>query len=181
MAEMIDDELFKRLSLINQYRLLKETVPDEAEIWQRAIDTLQQYRPLDELPAVDALREYARYPFTDNDRAEMFDTLAVFQALQDAEDAGHTIPDKARLSTSFPGYDGNNEGTFYSYYSDLVEEGRRWPGLRRSNPDDLNSHMPGRDGYRRMVTKWKALGGKHRLSQADFTAIMREWMHPDRR
>lgn len=181
MPESIDDDLFKRLSLINQYTMLKETAPDEAETWQKAIDTLQQYRPLDELPGVDALREYARYPFTERDRAEMFDTLAMFQALQDAEDAGFTIPEKTRLSTSFPGYDGNNEGTFYSYYSDLVEEGRRWSGLRRSNPDDLNSHMPTRDGYRRMVAKWKALGGEHRLSQSDFTTIMLEWVHPQNR
>lgn len=127
MQEPIDDQLFKRLVLMNQYKLLEALDEDNADEWRRAFDNTQQHRPIDELPFVDVLRDYARNPFTSANRSELFDVLDLFDTLQRAEDSGLTASGEI-TSTAFPGFDGNHETSFLAYYQDLVAEGRRWTG-----------------------------------------------------
>ena len=177
--QAIDDQLYKRLTLLNQYLILAAVDPAGRDSWERAADNLQRHRPVDELPYVDMLRSYAKAPFTTADRSELLDTLDLFEVLQDAEDAGLTVAEKGW--TSFPGYSGNEETGHLSYYRDIVKDGERWPSLRRSNPKDLNSHFPLRDSYKRMVKQWKTLGSPRKLSQADFDSIQLAAVHPSNR
>lgn len=181
MGQSIDDELFKRLVLLNQYLILEAVDHDNREGWHRAARDLEQHRPIDELPYVDVLHSYGKSAFTEEMRSELLDTLDLFEVLQDAEDAGKVPNGNGLNSTSFPGYSGNEEGGYLSYYRDLVKDGQRWPSLRRANPKDLNSHFPVRDGYARMVGRWIKLGQPRHLSQDQFNAILYEWVHPENR
>lgn len=181
MSDIIDDDLFKRMVLMNQYLILQAVDRENADDWHNAINNLERHRPIDELPYVDILRSYARSPFTTRDRGDLLDTIDVFSLLQDAEDAGMKPPEAGLGDTRFPGYSGNEEGGHLSYYSDMVKKGERWPSLRRTSDRDLNSHFPMLDGYARMVGRWKTLGSPRPLSKSDFDAILYEWVHPENR
>jgi uncharacterized protein len=181
MAEEIDDQLFKRLVLQNQYLILSYLDKEGSADWERASKIIAQHWPLDELPAIGNIQSYGGHPFTVEMRRELMDTLDLFEVLQGAEDRGLTQPDGGIVRTEFPGYSGNEESEFLSYYRDLTKQGERWPHLRRSNTSDFNSHFPMREAYLRLVAKWKELGTPRTLSQEQFERILSEWVHPENR
>lgn len=181
MAAFLDDDMFKRMVLINQYTILSKIDPGNAAYWERSAAKVREHWPTDELPDYDELNSYARYPFTADDRAELLDTIEVHDLLQQAEDAGLSMGEDGMGYTAFPGYDGNNESTFLNYYRNLVDEGHKWPNLRRMNEHDLNSHGPFRDSYIRMVRAWRDIGSPRPLRQEHVTAIINARTHPENR
>lgn len=137
----------ERLMLLNQFRILNRLEPDEG--WAETISVLEggfsnEYGGVfdylgNELPA---------------DEGEfVLNVLTMYEAMQravpDAPADGH---DPYR----FPGFDGNNEGTYLAYYRHVIEIQRRWDYLRRGR--DLNSHFPTLERYRRMLRRYREMG-----------------------
>jgi uncharacterized protein YfbU (UPF0304 family) len=181
LAEEIDEQLFRRLVLRNQFLILSHLDKDARAHWEREAEIVSVFWPLDELSGVGRLRSYVRQPFTDEMRSELLDTLDMFEVLQDAEDRGAVANFEPVMNAAFPGYSGNEETEFLSYYRDIVERGQRWPDLRKTNPRDLNSHAPHREAYARMLAKWTEFGRSRVLSTEQFERILFEWVHPENR
>jgi uncharacterized protein YfbU (UPF0304 family) len=103
------------------------------------------------------------------------DILELYQVLQDAEDKGFEAT-RGMKSLVFPGFCGNHEGRLLDFYRDTRERERRlFESLRLMNPDDLDSHWPMADAYRRMIARWGEYGRPHDLSEEQFQAIAGEW------
>jgi len=173
----IDDELFKRLVLINQYKILSHVDPDDSDTWERAAEQVRDHVPIDDLPSVDWLMEASRNPFTETDRNLVYDILQVYENLQLAEDEKKvTVAEPAK----FAGFDGNHETKHMAYVRSLISDQGKWTYLRVSGKD-FNSHCPMIETYTRMVEAWQALGEPHDLTAAQYQAIVDARVHPSRR
>jgi uncharacterized protein len=81
----------------------------------------------------------------------------------------------------FPGFDGNNEPHIHiaRYMIDVMSH--RFESFKGRN---LNSHHPSVEGYQRMYEVFEpmraALVGRE-LNLAEMTAILKAWVHPERR
>lgn len=174
----IDDELFKRMVLINQYTILSHVDPDQADMWERSVEKVRDHWPLDDLPGVDWLMEARRNPFTEEDRDFVYDVFSMHDALQHAENE-NVVPAGAR-SAEFAGFDGNGETKYMSYARSLVKHDGKWDYLRFANRD-FNAHHPTLDLYRRMLDEWKKHGRPFELTADQYTAIMDARVHPSNR
>ncbi|WP_068094128.1 YfbU family protein [Novosphingobium rosa] len=174
----IDNELFKRLVLINQYTILSHVDPDQAEMWERSAEKVRDYWPIDDLPDVQCLQEAMRDPFTEENRAFVYDVFSMHAALQHAEDEGVVPTDPGK--TSFAGFDGNHEIKYMSYAEALVNHDGKWKHLRFANRD-FNAHHPTLDLYGRMLSEWRKHGSPFELSAAQYEAIVAARVHPANR
>jgi uncharacterized protein YfbU (UPF0304 family) len=81
----------------------------------------------------------------------------------------------------FPGFDGNNEAAALGIASFLVNKMERFSRFAKR---DLNSHLPTRDTYQRMLKVFepmrKNLVGRE-LGAAQITELLKAEFHPDRR
>lgn len=173
----IDDELFKRLVLMNQYTILSHVDPAQREMWERSAEKVRDHWPMDDLPAVDWILEAARNPFTEADRDFVVDVFAMHEALQHAEDEKVVSPARP---ADFAGFDGNGETKYMSYARSQVDDDGKWTYLRRSNKD-FNAHHPTLGTYRRMLDEWESHGKPFELTAAQYDAIVGARVHPSNR
>jgi uncharacterized protein YfbU (UPF0304 family) len=171
----IGDEMFKRMVLANQYRIL--ALLDEAdnvEFWERAADVAESGWPAADLPGFERLTAAARDPLTGKDQTFVLDVFTIYQLLQDAGDEGMTAEDGQGVE--FPGFDGNHEPRLMSYALHLQREDR-FTCVRSASPD-YNSHWPMAETYRNMVGAWHRQGRPTRLSRRQFDEIVAERSRP---
>ncbi len=98
--------------------------------------------------------------------------------------------DKLGEDVKFNGFDGN-AGDGYLGFARFLKENGRWSDLElASGNDDLNSHMPVNDVYRRMLTeykkyKWRGMeddfSGPKPLTLEQLQAIIDARIHPENR
>lgn len=171
MVNDIPDEIFKRMVLANQYRILA-LLDDEssADFWERAADVAEDGWPAHGLPGYDRLAEAALDPLTEADQTFVLDIFTVYQLLQDAAKEGMVASDGHGVD--FPGFDRNQEGRLAAYALHLQREDR-FTCVRSISPD-YNSHWPMAQTYRFMVDTWHRLGRPIRLSRQQFDAIIAE-------
>lgn len=179
MANEIPDDLFKRLTLVNQYRMLAILDRDSSEHWSKAADMVREGWPVESLPDVDVMRSYMRDALTREDQQFVLDALNVFELVQDGIEAG-LKPGRDHAITEFPGFDGNNETKLMSYARHVVEDERRFEHVQRS-AEDFNAHMPTVELYQRMISAWERRGRVQRVDRDLFDALIDAQVHPSRR
>lgn len=82
---------------------------------------------------------------------------------------------RTEAKVKYRGYDGNTEVEYMGYSHFLVEDEQRFTYL---GIKDHNSHMPSVDMYRRMLTKWKALGQPHSMSAQQLMDVLAAQRYP---
>jgi uncharacterized protein YfbU (UPF0304 family) len=179
MADELDDELFRRLVLANQYEMLAHLSPDEADGYRDAARQLRDWWPIEGIFAVGWMTEMRQDPLTLEDKRFVGSVLDMFDALQRADEAGR-IDAAERLSVEFLGFCGNEESKYLSYFRWLREQGS-FSYVKLANPNDLNSHLPMADVYARMLAKWVELGTPRELDGTAASAILSERIHPSNR
>jgi uncharacterized protein YfbU (UPF0304 family) len=175
MPNEIPDEMFKRLVLANQYRILALLDEESPDFWERAADITEDGWPAESLPGFDRLKEAAADPLTREDQEFVVDVFEIYLLLQDAEAKGMAAPDG--YGVDFPGFDGNHETRLMGYARHLVEHEKRFTTVRSMTPD-YNSHWPTIETYRRMLAVWEREGRPLRLSRRQFDAILAERVKP---
>jgi uncharacterized protein YfbU (UPF0304 family) len=176
MANEIPDDLFKRMVLANQYRILSYLDADNDDFWQRAADQAVRGWPVESLPDVEIMQSHQRDALTTQDQHVVLDALNVFELLQDGLKEGY-LPKREHVFTSFPGFDGNNEGKLLAYVRHVVEQEHRFEYVERAN-DDFNSRMPTLELYQRMISAWERRGRPFHIDGALFDALLDAQRHP---
>lgn len=142
----------ERLMLANQYRILEKLDPDDAKHYAEARRVVEngfelEYKTLaqniydgDEVMSEDECRE----------------VLNILQMFDHIHFSYERLEDKQGVSTgtiSFQGFDGNNEGKFWSYARHVRDSGvGRFTEIATR---DLNSHAPMLDTYRQQLRAWR--------------------------
>ena len=161
----MDLDLKDRIILANQYRILEKLNPDEADHYAQNVKILESGYALD----------YARFgehfseEMSVDDCREVRDILDMYRSLKNAYSE---LTDKNGIDPTdwdFRGFDGNDEGSQFSYASFLIEVQGRW---RESKIPDINSHWPTLNRYRRMLKEWHASEEKHSLTGEDVRRIL---------
>lgn len=174
MANEIPDEIFKRMVLANQYRMLVLLDDESSDFWERAADVAEDGWPAHGLPGYSGLTDAALDPLTEAEQTFVLDIFTVYQLLQDAADAGME-PDDG-LGVDFPGFDGNHETKLMAYARHLQRE-ERFTYVRTACTG-YNSHWPMAETYRYMVAAWHRLGRPISLSRRQFDEIIAERRRP---
>ncbi len=179
-------DLVTRWILLNQYRLLARLDPEAEEECNRAVEVLSsgfeaEYSNLN--------RSIIHEPLSDEDCGEVVDILQMHRELRHSFDG---LADKADLderAIEFRGFDGNEEGRYFSYAQFLIHDEGKWPELADAG-DVPNSHMPVVETYRRMLAEWRQCREAHertygidedRLTAAELRRIVAARVHPSNR
>jgi uncharacterized protein YfbU (UPF0304 family) len=156
-------DLQQRLSLYNQYEILKRLDPDQAKTYSKYQSIVSSGFEGSYFDLFSAIDEDA-VPL--EVCKEVTEILNLFRALEFAQrKAGYSSQE---LWAKFQGFDGNDEPMHYSYAVFLVQEDGRWGELKGQN---LNSHFNVLDKYRAMLREWKQRGGRYELQPEDVEAI----------
>ena len=179
MANDIPDDLFKRMVLANQYRMLAILDADSSDHWTKAVNMAQEGWPVESLPDVSMMQSYLRDALTREDQQFVLDALNVFELIQDGIKKGFK-PAYDMAAIKFPGFDGNNETKLMSYARHVVEGEGRFEYVERSS-SSFNSHMPNVELYQRMISAWERRGRITRVDKSLFDALIEAQVHPSRR
>lgn len=162
----------ERVLLANQYKILSYLDERESGEYDKLREALEEgFEPYYN----EALRwrVYDR-TVSEEDGRMVLDSLDVYWAMQRSYEE---LEDKSGIDEKrldFPGFDGNNEGKFYSYAEFVVEREGRWAALkfqkdrqhggRAPGHDRYNSHMPTLDMYRAKIQVWKDIPPEQRFA-----------------
>ena len=153
-----------RLILFNQYLILERLDPDGARHYTQAREALERGYSLHYEESIEHFSE----DFTEQECEEVRDILdmhrAVLNGYQNLRDT-----EMPRQEVEIQGFDGNEETRQYSYAVFLLQDKGLWAESRR---DDLNSHWPRLDQYRRMLQAWRASVNAWNLSEQDIRRIL---------
>jgi uncharacterized protein YfbU (UPF0304 family) len=173
---------FDRYMLINQLRILEVLYPDEADSLSVQREALENGYEILYDWAVDFISD-GDDKMSPEESKEVWDTMDMFDAINRAvERHGENIIE-GRLFTKFRGYDGNNETKFMAFAAFTVERLKRFEYVPMDKKGYWNSHMPVRDVYQRMLTKWREVATSRRfeLTPEEVSAILDEAIHPENR
>jgi uncharacterized protein YfbU (UPF0304 family) len=161
-----DEEMLtwaERLTLWNQYEILKRLNPDDTKEYATSQEILsngyeQYYSEIN--PSI-----YKEITPRDISR-EVEEILNVFRAIKfSCIKLGYTPHSR---SAEFDGFDGNEEGDQYGFAIFVRRTLGKWDELK-DRPD--NSHSNVVDRYRRMLAKWKQLGERYELTADEIEEI----------
>ncbi|WP_173476956.1 YfbU family protein [Pseudomonas protegens] len=140
------------LILKKQYEILELLDPDnrDHELALKAIDSGYEFE-------IQTLIENASIePVSMAVCKEVRSILDMFRNLQNS--LRESEADKGLIKSSlFPGFDGNEETSHYSYAMYLLEDKGLWKGLK-NRENTWNSHHPTLDGYRSMLSAFESIG-----------------------
>jgi uncharacterized protein YfbU (UPF0304 family) len=171
-----------RLFLSNQMRILEALYPDEAqgiatqrEAIERGYEMLYGWN-MDHIYDGDDV-------MTVEDSGEVWDTLDMFDAINQFVSKTNDEEIKNNPLTKFMGYDGNNEGKFMAFTAYTIERLKRFEYVPTPKKNYWNSHMPVRETYQRMLEEWSKIPRERRynLEAAEVKAILAAAVHPDNR
>lgn len=157
----------ERLMLSNQYEILAKLDPVNADSHQRLIEALRDGY---ELAYQDAFNHVYEEGLNAEECRFVINTLAMYDAVQRSYAA---LADKQGIDewrVKFPGFDGNNETSYMSYVRHIVEMEHRFVNVRGDR--DLNSHMPMRDEYRRMLQIWERFDKSYEMTKEQLAELL---------
>lgn len=148
-----------RLLLFNQLEILKHLNPDEAdryEIEQKIIVNGYKYH-YDEL--VEGFDEDLDISVSEY----VFDVLQMYRSLNNSY-AALSSEEKSQIDIDdikYQGFDGNEEGSYYSYANFLLEDYDRYGEIYDDGKVELNSHRNMIRRYDRMLETWKSFNNRY--------------------
>ena len=139
----------ERLILANQYRILELLEPDNAESYEKIREGIEWGYEA----AIDDVLSNIFDGLEKKECSFVVHVMSMYDALQRSY---RELEDKTGIEereVEFPGFDGNNETSYYAYAKYVVEREERFTYLKGA--DDLNSHMPMLQSYRQMLPVWE--------------------------
>ena len=147
----------ERLTLINQYEILKGINEDRANEYDILIKCLSDGYLKDFASQAGRLEE----ELSDETRQEVRQILDMFRALTPKGGSpGHL---------KFAGFDGNDEAEHYAYASFLLKDLDLW---RESREGELNSHTDMLPAYRKMLRLWSSWADQWNPTREELDAII---------
>ena len=145
----------ERCLLANQYRILELLDKHERDGYAIRREALEQGY---ELEFAGVFSQIHTDVLSEDDCREVMDILDMYTHLRRSFDA---LGPSDRLGISegdlrFPGFDGNHEG-FHLAYARHLGKTDRWSNLLGDEGNDLNSHVPTLEMYRRMLDVYRGL------------------------
>ncbi len=163
---------YQRLNLLNQYKILR----DLAKIRKDEYD-IQYYNNLVKIVAEGYERDYELLTeeideeFSKEDCDFVWDTLEMYRAIHDSY---YKIkkPTLSKSDIKFDGFDGNNEGRYYSLCRFILFDLKRYEEQTEDGRTDFNSHCRRCEKYRTMLSKWNSLGKSYELSEEEIKSLV---------
>jgi uncharacterized protein YfbU (UPF0304 family) len=138
-----------RIILINQYRVLSLLNKDEADHYNELIEILENgyeifYSMIDEWLCNDMPTEEGQF---------VLNILDLYRAIEDLKRSSQNEKLHGHVYSHFAGFDGNNETKYMGFARFLINKQEKFSEQKqyfRKN-DNLNSHLPMIDKYKRML------------------------------
>jgi len=144
----------ERLILANQYEILAKLDPDDEAHYTQLAKNLRAGHKWLYSKAFESVSRVV-----DDDTHEfVYTILRIYGELKSSLEE---LDDKTGIDASlvnWPGFDGNSEVELLSLTGALIEADQFTSILGKPA---INSHIPTVEVYRRMVSRWKALGSPH--------------------
>jgi uncharacterized protein YfbU (UPF0304 family) len=156
----------ERLILSNQYKILEELYPNQANEYRQHRKIVEDGYALD----YDEISRHIYDELTPNDCTEVLDILSMHRALFQSAQA---LTDEPTITISFHGFDGNNETKQMAYtrfYLDELQRFTELTGIAQSS--DYNSHYPTLERYRLMLDEWNQCADKNNLTREEIERII---------
>lgn len=155
----------ERLLLANQYRIMNMIDPDDSREHQKIIDCLYEGY-LHRLDIFDHINEQI-----DNTiHSDVFRILQLYRSIYDALNVLWAEPSEPRKQLPFPGFDGNEESSYYAYTNYLLEREGLYKELQSNS--GYNSHCPMWPKYVSMLRVWEEKGEPCRISKDEAQEIL---------
>ncbi|WP_219702749.1 YfbU family protein [Marinomonas lutimaris] len=142
-----------RVMLINQYRILALLDENEASHYNELIQILENgyskfYSLIDQWVSDDMPEEEGEL---------VLNILTLYRAIDSVKSKFKSEEVTQNPYSIFPGFDGNNETEYMSFARFLVKEQGKFREQERylKDNDDMNSHSPMVNKYKRMIEKSK--------------------------
>lgn len=143
----------ERLLLFNQYEILKHINPEEAKEYEINQDILfygykNEYDSLVENFFDDTSIEISNF---------VLDVLQMYRCINNSyyDLSDEEKKEYGKLSTSFEGFDGNDESDYYMYACFLLEKKGIYEESYQNGKIDTNSHCNKVHKYTNMLNRWK--------------------------
>jgi hypothetical protein len=158
----------ERLLLANQFRILAKLTPTtEASHYDTMIEIVEQGYTGEYPSLTNAFSNELSEAICD----EVAEILNMHRFLGDAYSAlaDHTSVDAGK--TKFRGFDRNEENMHYRYADFQIYKLGHWKESANAD-NDVDSHYPMLDRYRRMLSRWKATTNPHKLTSDELMQII---------
>lgn len=148
-----------RLLLFNQLEILKHLNPDEAdkyEVDQKIIVNGYKYHYNELVKGFDEELDISVSEY-------VFDVLQMYRSLNNSY-AALSVEEKYQIDIDdikYRGFDGNEEGAYYSYANFLLEDYDRYSEIYEDEKVELNSHRSMIRRYDRMLETWKSFNNRY--------------------
>ncbi|CAK7257262.1 MULTISPECIES: YfbU family protein [unclassified Shinella] len=154
----------ERLTLWNQYEILKRINPDDTKEYETNQEILshgyeQWYPEINPSIYAETLKPEVS--------GEVIDILSMFRAIKHSCIRLGYTPKSS--SAEFAGFDGNDDGGHYGFARFLRRTLGRWEELK-DLPDNSHSSFS-LNRYRRMHEAWQLRGGSHELTAEQIEEI----------
>ena len=145
----------ERLSLINQYKILSKLYPEDSEHYDELREILEDgyevfYSQIDEWISPDMPISEGKF---------VLDILDLYRSIEDYKRLSNDEFLLSHYYSFFKGFDGNNEGEYMQFARFLINKQDKFSEQKdylRKN-DNLNSHSPMVETYKKMLTNWETL------------------------
>ena len=151
-----------RLILINQFRILASLNKNEADHYEELIDILENgysifYSQLDQWIADDTPEDEGRF---------VLEILELYRRIEEVKRVFKDPKIMLHQFSFFHGFDGNNETQYMNFCRFLIEKQGKFQEQKQYliNNDNLNSHTPMIEKYRRMLNAAKLLPSRWSMS-----------------
>ncbi|MEZ8823040.1 YfbU family protein [Vibrio amylolyticus] len=157
----------QRLILSNQYYLMSQLTPENAEKYKRFQTIVERGY---ELQMQELNKDFGC--ITEAECRQIIDILEMYHAMQEShkmlkEDEQSEV-DKRRLQ--FLGFDIARESQLVNYVRFLVDSEGLYPQFDKAD-HHFNSQMPMLDKYRRMLVTWRACPRQYHLCATELNQI----------
>ncbi len=146
----LNPTLEQRLILINQYKILEKLYPEDAEIYARYQEILNDGYTLH----YNDLIEYMAKPMPEEAMEFVLDILDLYNTMHLAVYRSKNEKYKGK-TIYFPGFDGNNEYEYLNYARFFIFRLDRFQELQKEDTfESYNTHGRTLDTYKRMLKYW---------------------------
>jgi uncharacterized protein YfbU (UPF0304 family) len=159
-----------RILLINQYRILASLNPTESDRYEELIEVLERgykvfYSMVDDWVSEDVPVEKSIL---------VFDILNIYRWVEDFKRGNLSQAILQHPFTIFRGFDGNEESEYLGFARFLIGQQGKFAEQKQylKNNDNLNSHFPMIEKYRKMIARWKEMNSPYQMNEQQIISIL---------
>ena len=167
----MDISVKERISLINQYEILKRLDSNNTKYYKELIEILYSGYSI----FYNKIEENINDEMPEKDGKFVLDILSIYRIVEDYKEKNPNDTDIVEHAWStFKGFDGNEEASYLGFTMFLFNiQGKFTEQLKYCDQtDDFNSHMPLLDKYRKMINTWQDFGKKYDISKDKIIQIL---------